>query len=429
MSAPADPFLSRAVLIGTGGYDSLSPISAIYNNLLALAEVLRADHFWGLPAGRCVIVEDPATTADMLDPVRTAAHDATDTLLVYYAGHGLVDPHRSELHLTLTGSDPQRIYTAVPYALIRDLLLDSRAVRRIVILDCCYSGRALGQMAASASAVVDEASAEGTFVLAASAENKVALAPQGERYTAFTGELLAIIRNGVTGYGPVLDLDCVYQHLLASMRSKGFPLPQKRDRNTAGQLALIRNQAFLLSAANPSASERIDTDGLRSEAGREHDATPLRVPPPGVRDSALGATRSSLSASATRQAPRPADMRTPRPQGQKTPVLFNPPEDIRTIPQLQSTRYPARRKALPFRVGLGGGLMTIMMLIQALIPSSGRGDNPIVAGFSVVVLVISVVIAFIIDLRLRASNTIGVPELSSKKHRKARLAKKIKKLS
>jgi peptide/nickel transport system substrate-binding protein len=145
MPGPADPLLSRAVLIGTSSYQTLSPIVAIHNNLPALAEVLRADNYWGLPANRCVIVEDPGTTADMLDPVRMAAHDATDTLLVYYAGHGLVDPRRSELHLTLTGSDPQRIYTAVPYVLIRDLLLDSRAARRIVILDCCNAAALWGR--------------------------------------------------------------------------------------------------------------------------------------------------------------------------------------------------------------------------------------------------------------------------------------------
>lgn len=246
MSGSADPLLSRAILIGTSHYQSLTEIGAVHNNLAALAEVLRADRFWGLPAERCVVVEDPGTAADMLDPVAAAASDATDTLLLYYTGHGLVGARRGDLHLALTGSDPQRIYTAVSYGLMRDVLLDSRAARRIVILDCCYSGRALGQMADLASAVVDEASAEGTYVMAASAENKTALAPPGETYTAFTGELLAIMRNGISQCGPVLDLDSVYQHLLAAMKSKGFPIPQKRDRNTAGQLTLIRNQAYRL---------------------------------------------------------------------------------------------------------------------------------------------------------------------------------------
>lgn len=268
MTAAADPLLSRAVLIGTGRYKKLGEIGAVHNNLAALADVLRADRFWGLPPRSCVVVEDPETTAEMLDPVVEAAQDATDTLLMYYAGHGLVDPRRSELHLALTGSDPQRIYTAVPYTNVRDALLESRAVRRIVILDCCYSGRALGQMTASASAVVDEAGSEGTYVLAATAENRAALAPPGERYTAFTAELLAIIHNGIDGYGPLLDLDSLYRHVLAAMRSKGLPIPQKRDRNTAGQLTLFRNQAFKQPAP------------VRKEASTQTAAVPDAGPPP-----------------------------------------------------------------------------------------------------------------------------------------------------
>ncbi len=287
MSGTADPLLSRAVLIGTGRYQTqaLNQIGAVHNNLTGLAEVLRADRFWGLSADRCVVVEDPVTTADMLDPVMTAAHAATDTLLLYYAGHGLVDPRRSELHLALTGSDPQRIYTAVPYAVVRDVLLDSRAVRRVVILDCCYSGRALGQMNALASAVADEASAEGSFVLAASAETKKALALPGERYTVFTGELLAIIHNGIAGHGPVLDLDTVYQHLLASMRSKGLPLPQKRDRNTAGHLGLIRNQAYRQPIAGLPPTGTTRTDGMPPGQSRSWS----RLPSPSRRTIAVTA--------------------------------------------------------------------------------------------------------------------------------------------
>ena len=237
MTRTADPHLSRAVLTRNGPLqdadrDPRGPQQPIPRLLRCYALNVSGDY----RSDGCVVVEDPATPADMLDPVADAAQFATDTLLLYYVGHGLVDPRRSELHLALPGSNPQRIYTAVPYASMRDVLLDSRAIRRVVILDCCYSGRALGQMATLASAVADEAGAEGTYVLSASAENKAALAQPGEQYTAFTGELLAIIRDGINTCGPMLDLDALYQHLLAAMRSKGLPIPQKRDRNTAGQL-------------------------------------------------------------------------------------------------------------------------------------------------------------------------------------------------
>ena len=239
-----DPTRSRVVLIGVTNYRNLAPLPAVHNNLADLAIAFRSDQLWGLPPSHCVVIEDPETPEEMLDPLVDFAQNATDTLLLYYAGHGLVDPLRSELHITRPGSDPLRMHTAVPYNQVRDVLLSSSATRRIVILDCCYSGRALGQMSDPAAALAEEASAEGTYILAAAAENKKALAPQGQSHTAFTGMLLDTMNSGIVGRGPLLNLDSIYQHLRAVMKVKGFPLPQARDRNTAGLLYLIRNQAF-----------------------------------------------------------------------------------------------------------------------------------------------------------------------------------------
>ncbi|MEU4511455.1 caspase family protein [Nonomuraea wenchangensis] len=242
MSRVPDPALSRVVLIGTARYDFLPALASVEDNLLSLADVLTAEEVWGLPADHVTIVADPVTSADLLDPVVRAADEATDTLIFYYAGHGLIG-QRGDLHLALVGSDAQRMYKAVSYAHVRDALLGSRAARRIVVLDCCHSGRALGIMADPVTAAVDEASAEGTYVLAATAENQKALAPAGEPHTAFTAELLRIFEDGIQGHGPVLDLDTIYNHVRAAMRAKGRPLPQKRDRNTAGRLTLVRNRA------------------------------------------------------------------------------------------------------------------------------------------------------------------------------------------
>lgn len=101
---------------------------------------------WGLPARNCIIVSNPATAASVIDPIVQAAAEATDTLLVSYAGHGLLARLASELHLALTGSKPNASYTAVPYGLIREELLGVRAKREVVVLDCCYSGIPLGRM-------------------------------------------------------------------------------------------------------------------------------------------------------------------------------------------------------------------------------------------------------------------------------------------
>lgn len=278
MSRVPDPALSRVVLIGTAHYDFLPALASVEDNLLSLADVLTAEEVWGLPADHVTIVADPVTGADLLDPVVRAADEATDTLVFYYAGHGLTDPRRGELHLALKGSDAQRPYTAVSYAHVRDALLDSRATRRIVILDCCHSGRALGTMSDPVTAAIDEAGTEGTYVLAATAENQKALAPVGEPHTAFTAELLRIFQDGIQGRGPLLDLDTIYTHVRAAMRAKGRPLPQKRDRNTAGRLTLVRNRAHAKPARDARDLERESRERARArlEEHRHRPATTMR---------------------------------------------------------------------------------------------------------------------------------------------------------
>ncbi|MEU8870265.1 ABC transporter substrate-binding protein [Streptomyces javensis] len=245
MAVLPDPAASRAVLIGTSRYAHLEQIPAVANNLSALAAALCAPGSWALAPEHCTVIEDPGTAVEVLEAVRTAAEEATDTLLVYFAGHGLVEPRRGELFLGLTGSMQHRSYTGLPYGTLRDVVLDGRAGRQVMLLDCCFSGRVLGFMsAASAEAVIDQVEIEGTYLLASVPDTSFALAPPGETHTAFTGELLRLLREGVPGGPELLDLDTVYAQVYAALRAKGRPLPQKRDRNTAGGLALARNAAW-----------------------------------------------------------------------------------------------------------------------------------------------------------------------------------------
>jgi hypothetical protein len=231
-----DPARSRVALIGTSRFTDpgLPDLPAVRNNLDGLAASLRG-------TGRCRVVADPDSPVALIDPIHDAATEAEDTLIVYYAGHGLVHPRTLGLLLAVVGSTPERTHTAVPYDQVRECLLDSPAARKVVILDCCYSGRALGGMADPTTAVANEATVEGTYLLASAPPNKQALSPPGERYTAFTGALLTLLTDGIPNGPRHLQLDLIYRQVRDALKRAARPEPQLRTNNTAGELALVRN--------------------------------------------------------------------------------------------------------------------------------------------------------------------------------------------
>ncbi|MGW7610963.1 caspase, EACC1-associated type [Streptomyces sp. NPDC054766] len=260
MRALPDPTASRAVLIGVSRYTVLEPLPAVANNLPALARALTSPTSWNLPARHCTVVAEPDTSRDMLDPVKEAAEATSDTLLVYFAGHGLLDG-RGELFFGLPSSVQGRSYTGVTYQALREIITDCAARRFVIVLDCCMSGRALGLMGGE-DLLADQAEIDGSYLLAAAPENGRALAPPGETHTAFTGELLNTLQHGIPGRPRELDLNTVYHHLRSELAAKGRPTPQKRDRNTAGRLVLARNQAYrpATAPAHPTETDWPDPD-------------------------------------------------------------------------------------------------------------------------------------------------------------------------
>ncbi|MET7438422.1 caspase family protein [Streptomyces sp. NPDC005568] len=237
-----DPARSRAVLIGTASYRHLPQLPAVEANVVDLAAELCDATVWGLPVQHCTVVTDPQSPLAMLDPVHQAGDEATDTLIVYYAGHGMRDSESADLYLALGDSRDHLGYTAVAYQHLRSALRASRARRKVVVLDCCFSGRAARTLVGG-DVLAAQAAVDGAFVLTASPRDRLALAPDGERYTAFTGELLTVLRGGVQDGPELIDLDTLYRVLEERLRAKNRPLPQRSQENGVGRLPFARNKA------------------------------------------------------------------------------------------------------------------------------------------------------------------------------------------
>lgn len=245
MARLPDPERSRAVLIGTSRYTdpSLPALPAVRGNLEDLAAVLTDPAGTGLRS--VTVLADEPDAATVGEALAAAAGEARDTLLVYYAGHGLTWTNRNELYLALRGTRPHTVGTsALRCADVRQVFLDSTAGTRVLILDCCFSGRAIEQgMAAAADALLGEVEVEGAYILAATEGPRMALAPAGQRHTLFTGELLRLLREGIPGGPALLTLDALYRELRATLRRRNQPVPSCSASASAAHLALAPNPA------------------------------------------------------------------------------------------------------------------------------------------------------------------------------------------
>jgi uncharacterized caspase-like protein len=186
---------TRAVLIGTGTHaagSGLPDVPAVGTTLVDLEQVLISR--CGMADSTVRVLTDPPSPLDVGLVLAESAQQAQDMLLVYYVGHGLVSPG-GELYLATKSTErrPELLaYTALACAAVRDTLLESPARSIVVVLDCCFSGKAVGVLGAL----------EG-YVLTSAAREELALAPPGARHTAFTGELIGLLTRG-----DLMDLRC-----------------------------------------------------------------------------------------------------------------------------------------------------------------------------------------------------------------------------
>ncbi|MEU6507829.1 caspase family protein [Streptomyces sp. NPDC046942] len=186
---------------------------------------------------------DPRDPIEFGNAVVAAAKQAEDVLLLYYVGHGLVSPG-NELYLATAATDDLAeglAFKALPYQAVRDAFSNCRARSIIVVLDCCFAGRAHGSFGTAATDAFALASLSGSYVLASASRDEQALAMPEEPYTAFTGELLRFLREGDPGGPPGLTLEGAYRHLRRVLPLRHLPAPERHLSGRAGDLVLAAN--------------------------------------------------------------------------------------------------------------------------------------------------------------------------------------------
>lgn len=241
----------RVLLLGTGQHrpvavSGLPNVPAVSGTVAALKRTL-IDRC-GIPAGSITDRLDLPTIEAVGEVVADVARSATDLLIVYYVGHGILSPDGA-LHLATTGSralDGRAGHTALQFSTVAAEIADSPAPQRVTILDCCFSGQAIDAIRAPGAGndLAGQALSPGGFVLTSAGPFQPSLAPVGSRHTAFTGALIRLLRDGDPRAPAELTLDDLHAGLTRAMRLLGYPEPRCRADGAAGQLVVAANPAY-----------------------------------------------------------------------------------------------------------------------------------------------------------------------------------------
>lgn len=268
-----DPERSVCVLIGVPDYEHLPSLPSVRQNLSELKAALTDQNIWGIPEDRVVTVLGPNSAFDLVEPIRVAARRADDTLIVYYTGHGLLNEAETELWLTLPNSAEEQPDTCVRADDVKLAIRKHGAARRrVLILDCCFSGQVMTKLSADdhvakgrAAAVRTLRGVAGSYVMTSAPRDRPAYAPDKSRCTLFTGALVDVMREGVPNGPDMLGLHVIFKAVRKRVtEDPNAPEPQDEDRNGVGELDFIRN----LSVLSPLSPSPVPGGISRRRAGR-----------------------------------------------------------------------------------------------------------------------------------------------------------------
>jgi len=220
----------RALLIGNSSYPAdehnLQTLKGPVKDIAVLNRAL-IDPGTGLFADADVTLLPEATSTRAIRALGRffGTADRDDLLLVYFSGHGKLDPS-GRLHLCMQDTDSTDLLsTALSSTRINEFAEASRARNVVIVLDCCYAGAFRG------SDLGGTVAGPGRYVLTSCRGTQLANDATVENGTSFftqhlvDGLLHAAADHDGDGYITFSDL---YAYVDRRLREAGKQIPQRR---------------------------------------------------------------------------------------------------------------------------------------------------------------------------------------------------------
>ena len=184
-----------------------------------------------------------------------------DLTLLYFTGHGVKDDE-GRLYLAMTNTRREALmFTAISAAQLNDAMDASTSRRKVLILDCCYSGAfPAGRTAKSDEGVqtLERFQGKGRAVLTASDATQYAFEGDDLRGTGtssvFTRHLVEAISSGAADLDEDGDiaLDELYSYVYEQVVAEMPQQRPKKQEDVDGRILIARNVHWTLPALPPA---------------------------------------------------------------------------------------------------------------------------------------------------------------------------------
>src|SRR3954454_1733098 len=270
----------KALVVATYRYadGGLSQLAAPEHDAEAFAAVLQDGEIAGFDVTTLVNQPHHVVGEAIADFYGNSRRD--DLTLLYFSGHGLKDDE-GRLHLAMTNTRREALmFTAISAAQLNEAMDACPSRRKVLILDCCYSGAfPAGRTAKSDEGVqtLERFQGKGRAVLTASDATQYAFEGDDLRgsgtSSVFTRYLVEAIRSGEADLDE--DGDIALDELYSYVREKVVAeVPQQRPKkqeDVDGRIVIARNVHWTLPAHLRHAIDSpISAQRLRAVEGLAH---------------------------------------------------------------------------------------------------------------------------------------------------------------